>query len=342
MAKAKKLPSGAWRVQAQITVNGVVLRKSFTDENRRKAEMAALAWQSGIQRDEIENISLRSAYERFLQAKNNVLSPSTIIGYTNLMRNSLQDIMDFKICKLTNEAVQRSINIYSATHSPKSVRNCYGLLSAVLNMFAPGFNLTVKLPQKIKVSLYIPTDDIIKSVLDAAKGSELEIPILLGAIGTLRRGEICALQDYDVYDTGVHVNKSMVKDIEGNWGIKPPKTFSSDRYVELPPFLVKQLRSIKGRIVDMTPQKLSTAFTQLLKDNNIPLFRFHDLRHYSVSILHAMGIPDKYIMAQGGWATNYTMQNVYNHILEDKQSKFAKQISDHFEQVYTVENHLLK
>lgn len=35
-----------------------------------------------------------------------------------------------------------------------------------------------------------------------------------------------------------------------------------------------------------------------------------------------MNIPDKYIMARGGWRTNYTMNNIYNHALKSKQTEY--------------------
>ena len=331
MAKAKQLPSGSWRVQAQITVDGKILRKSFTDSVRKKAELAAATWQAGISQESAEDITLAKAYERYLTAKENVLSPATMRGYRTLQKTSLQDIMHLKVNKLSNEIIQRSINEFAASHSPKTTRNCNGLLSAVLAMFRPGFTLNVKLPQKIKTQLYIPTDETIKHLINAAKGTNLEIPIMLAAFGALRCGEICALTSEDIHETYIHVNKSMVSDPNGKWHIKPPKTVSSDRYVELPPFLINRLKEIEGRIVPTTPHNLSSNFSKFLKKHNIPHFRFHDLRHYNVSILHAMGIPDKYIQAQGGWSTNYTMQNVYNHIISDKQSEFSKQITNHFE-----------
>lgn len=339
MSKAKKLPSGNWRVQAQITVDGITIRKSFTHSERRKAELAATAWQSGVQQEQIENITLAAAYERYISAKENVLSPSTIRNYKILSNNALQDIMQIKLERLNNEIIQRSINQFAATHSPKTVRNCHGLLSAVLTMFRPDFTLHTKLPQKVKTAMFIPTDEVIRNLMSAVKDTSLEVPVLLAAFGALRCGEICALTSDDVFDKGIHVNKSMVCDSEGKWHIKPPKTVSSDRYVELPPFVIEQLQEKNGRIVNLTPHTISTNFNRFLRQHNIPHFRFHDLRHYNVSILHAMGIPDKYIMAQGGWSTNYTMQNVYNHIMSDKQTKFAKRISNHFEKIYSVENH---
>ncbi len=339
MAKAKKLPSGNWRVQAQITVDGRVVRKSFSDKERRKAELAATAWQAGVQQELTEDITLATAYERYIAAKENVLSPSTIRNYKLLSQNALQDIMQIKIHKLNNELIQRSINQFTVNHSPKTVRNCHGLLSAVLAMFRPDFTLRTKLPQKVKTPMYIPTDEVIRSLMDAVKHTSLETPVLLAAFGALRCGEICALTSDDVFDTYIHVNKSMVCDSNGRWHIKPPKTVSSDRYVELPSFIIKQLQDKSGRIVNLTPHTVSTNFNRFLKQHNIPHFRFHDLRHYNVSTLHAMGIPDKYIMAQGGWSTSYTMQNVYNHILSDKQSEFSKQITRHFENIYSNENH---
>ena len=332
MAKAKKLPSGNWRIQASKTVDGVVYKKSFTDADRRRVERAAIDWQTDLNNTcNIENITLDRAYERYIKAKENILSPSTIRNYKKLHQNHLQDIMNISVSKLTNEIIQRSINIYSANHSPKSVRNCYGLLSAVIKMFNPGLNLHITLPQKEKKEPYIPTDEIIQEVMHLAKNTKLYRAIVLAAFGGMREGEICALDSNDIIGTFINVNKSMVCDSNGKWHIKAPKTFSSNRKVEMPDFVINEFKGITGKIVPYNPHSLSMTFNKFLKKNNLPHFRFHDLRHYYVSSLHALNIPDKYIMAQGGWATNYTMQNVYNHTMADKRTEFSSRITTHFE-----------
>ena len=70
MPKAKKLPSGSWRVQASKTVNGNLIRKSFTDIDKRKAEALAAQWQTDTaQMCDIENITLRQAYDRYIASK---------------------------------------------------------------------------------------------------------------------------------------------------------------------------------------------------------------------------------------------------------------------------------
>lgn len=334
MAKAKKLPSGSWRVQATITVDGEKLRKSFTAPDRRSAELAAAKWQAGQAEQPVEHITLKKAYEKYISAKENVLSPSTIKGYKALSRTSLSDIMDMRIDKLTTNLIQRSINVYAATHKPKGVRNCAGLLSAVMQMFRPEMNLHITLPQKEKKDVYIPDDDMIKKVIEITKDTRFEIPVLLAAFGPMRRGEICALESSDINENIITVSKSLVKTTENKWVLKPPKTFSSYRRIEYPDFVIEKLKGIKGKITDMTPDAITDGFLKVLRKNGLPEFRFHDLRHYAVSTLHAINIPDKYIMARGGWSTNHTMNTVYNHILQGKADSVEKEAITHFTSIF--------
>lgn len=335
MAKAKKLPSGNWRVQASKVIDGKQVRKSFTASDKRKAELMAAQWLDDVALyTDIDNISLRQAYERYIDIKRNILSPSTIIGYEVLLRNSFSDLMHLPINKLTQPQIQSSVNIYASNHSAKSVKNGVGLLTAVLSMFRPEFKISITTPQKEKKDIYIPDDEDIKRVLEVVKDTELEIPVLLAAFGPMRRGEIGALTSDDIHGNIVTVNKSLVKDSSGKWNIKPPKTFSSYREIEYPSFVISKINGINGRIVNATPDIITKAFIRMLRKNNIRQFRFHDLRHYAVSTLHAINVPDKYIMARGGWQTNYTMQNVYNHALKNKKDEYEEKISKHFNDVY--------
>ena len=338
MAKAKQLPSGSWRVQASLTIDGKKITRSFTAETARKAEALALQWQELTKEERNEDITLKTAFERYISAKENVLSPGTIRTYKKMTESNLQTIMGNRLSSLTQENIQRAINIDSATRSPKTMRNINGLLSAVLRMFKPDFVLRVSLPQKKPTEMYIPTENDSRKLMSVVKGKKLEIPVLLAAFGPMRRGEICALTNNDINGNTVTVNKAVSRNSNGEWVTKSPKTFSSYRKIEYPDFVIDKIKDIKGNICPLTPNTITNSFNVLLKENNIPHFRFHDLRHYAVSILHAMNIPDKYIMARGGWRTNYTMNNVYNHAMRDKIDEFNDKISQHFENVYNCEN----
>lgn len=83
----------------------------------------------------------------------------------------------------------------------------------------------------------------------------------------------------------------------------------------------------------MKPNEISYKFKRLLKRNGLPHFRFHDLRHYSASIQHALGIPDSYIMQRGGWGNDGTLKAVYRHALEDKTTEMDNLANKHFEEL---------
>lgn len=336
MAKAKKLPSGNYRVQVSKTIDGRLVRKSFTAPDRRKAELAAAEWVANqTELAAVENITLRQAYDRYISSKENVLSPATVRTYRTMANTSLSDIMHLPIESLSLNILQRSINIYAANHQPKGVRNCAALLSAVMAMFRPDFNVRLTLPQKKKAEMYIPDDEDIKKLLEIISGTRLEVPVLLAAFGPMRRGEICALTSNDINGNIITVNKAMVKGPDNNWIIKAPKTYSSYRQIEFPDFVIEKLKGIEGNITDMTPASITDAFLKLLRKNGLPEYRFHDLRHYAVSTLHSINVPDKYIMARGGWSTNHTMNTVYNHTLKSKTDSIEQKINSHFSDVFS-------
>ena len=113
--------------------------------------------------------------------------------------------------------------------------------------------------------------------------------------------------------------------------LKSPKTESSIRTVVMPDFVIQRISGIEGRIVKMHPEDISKRFAATIKELELPHFRFHDLRHYSASIMHAIGIPDQYIMKRGGWKTDAVLKSVYRNAIDDEDKKFTQKINDHFQ-----------
>ena len=83
-------------------------------------------------------------------------------------------------------------------------------------------------------------------------------------------------------------------------------------------------------VVGLTPTALTNAFERLVKKCGLPHFRFHDLRAYSASIRHAMGVPDQYIMRDGGWKTDAVLKAIYRRTMQDKEEEFAEKMNTHF------------
>lgn len=346
MATAKKLPSGNWRcqvyshteeiVQPDGTIKKKRIYKSFTNDDpsakgRRKCEAEAAAWAAKKESSgSAANITFGQALDNYIASRENILSPRTIMDYKATRKNYIQTLMPIKIDMLTQEQIQKAINQESIHLSPKTIRNIHGLISATLRVYRPEFALNTALPKRKRVELYIPTDDEVKRLLRVVEGTEMELPVLLAAFGPMRRGEICALESSDISGNIVHVCKNMVEDGNHGFVTKAPKSYAGDRYISYPDFVTQKWKGKSGRIVPMKPNEISYKFKRILKYNNLPHFRFHDLRHYSASIQHALGIPDSYIMQRGGWGNDGTLKAVYRHALEDKTKEMDNIANEHF------------
>lgn len=217
--------------------------------------------------------------------------------------------------------------------SPKSIRNAYGLLSATIDMFAPDLRLKVTLPARKKPELYCPSDQDVKRLLEAVKDPELYLAILLAAFGPMRRGEICALESTDIKDNIISVSKSMVLGSDNIWHIKQPKTYGGYRDIEFPDFVIQCIPNKEGKIFDATPDQITGRFEKALSKTDLPAFRFHDLRHYAASIMHAIGIPDQYILQRGGWSSDSVMKTVYRNTIDLETVRQNKKINDHFKRL---------
>ena len=336
MATAKKLPSGAYRCLIYIgDENGKRKYKSFTAATKKEAEFQATQYM--MQKDQRKQQKTENKFcdelNKYISGKEAVLSPSTIKGYKNIERMLSKNYTEFynmKISDIEQEHVQKLISNLAKSKSPKTVRNYHGLISAVLGS---NLNLNTTMPQKVQPELYIPSDEEIKALVNAVRDTELEIPVLLGAFCMMRRGEICGLSMNDINGNTIHIHHSLVLGADKQWHLKAPKTTTSDRYIEAPDFVINRIKEV-GHITNLNPHSITIMFERVLDRNNIPHFRFHDLRHYSASIRHALGIPDAYIMADGGWCSDNVLKAVYRHAMSDRKKEMSDKANKHFKSLF--------
>lgn len=337
-SQAHRLPSGNYRFSVYLgkDENGKRIYKSFTAPTKREAQYMAQAYKLNYteEQKQADNIPLSEAFTRYIDSKVNLLSPATVRGYRRLSNTELvqSGLAKKRINDLTQEDIQRAVNIYALNHSAKSVKNFHGLVSAVLAVYRPSFKLATTMPQKKKTELYVPSDEDIVKLLNAVEGEDIEIPIMLAAFGSLRRSEIAALTAEDVKGNYITVSKAVVMNEDNELVTKAPKTYAGYRTLEMPEFVIKKLPK-KGKVTKLNPNMITKQFSKALEKAEIPHFRFHDLRHYQASKLHAMGIPDKYIIARGGWQTEHTLKNIYQHTMDKKRQDVESQICCHFTQM---------
>lgn len=335
MATAKKLPSGSWRCLIFDRIeNGQRKYKSFTAATKKEAEYMATQYvmEKEKKKNTIPEYTLDTAIGNYCDLKNNVLSPSTIREYRRMQNYNYESIKDIKLSVITNDDIQRWVNEFAKDHSPKSTKNAYGLIRAVLDAFAPDIRLRITLPQAVSNDLYVPSDDDIKAIIDyySENDKDMELAVYFAAFGTLRRSEICGLDAEDISGNTITVRRAMVDSGSSDWVIKTTKTVRSTRTIEMPDFVIKKCPQT-GRIVNLNPNQITHRFLRTLRRLKIKDFRFHDLRHYSASIMHALGVPDQYIMQRGGWSSDKTLKAIYRGTIDEYTQKYTDITIAHFD-----------
>lgn len=325
----KKTKSGSYHVTAYVgKVNGKKVYKSITASTKRECLLKAAEY---ARNNPVEgpNLTIRQILANYIDAKEKVLSPSTIAGYNQIANYYFDDINDIKLSDFGNYEFQKFIG--SLDVSPKTVRNIYGLLRSALKMFSDKA-YTVTLPEKVEPVRTVATEDDVKALLSAAD-PEMKKAIILGSC-SLRRGEVSALKYEDINGTTIHVHADIVRSqYEGYIYKDSAKTPASTRYVTISESMVSALGKGTGYIVNIpNPDAITKRFTRLRNKLGINV-SFHSLRRFYASISHALGIPNSYIMRQGGWKSENIMIQSYRHTLADQEKEFNEKISSRLEKL---------
>lgn len=333
--KIEKLPSGSYRVRKMYQGHNYAV--TFDHKPTQKEIMQAIADEMNkVQVDKkTTRLTFATAAAKYISVKSNVLSPSSINGYESIVRNLSDNFKSEYINEITSIDIQKEINDYSVNRSAKTVRNAHGFISAVLGMFCPNTIISTTLPQKVKSAEYIPSDDDVKRILEYAKGSAYEIPLLLATFG-LRRSEICALTLDDLNGNTLTINKALVVNKDKEFVIKTTKTTEGTREIYIPDYLAELIRQ-QGYIYKGFPGNILKHLNRTQDALGIPRFKLHALRHYYASMSHSIGIPDSYIMQAGGWKSDTTLKRVYRHAMEDKVIDMQKIAANYIQQVAGIE-----
>lgn len=313
--KIEKRASGSYRVRKMY--KGQMYTVSFDHKPTQKEAMLAMAAELEKIQTRHKSMTFQTAGEEYIKSKKNILSPATVRAYQSTMRSLSQQFMAKNIHDIAAVDVQTEVNRLANGHSPKTVRNYHGFLTAVLGAFCPNLKICTTLPQKVKTEPYIPSDEDVKKILEYTQNTEYEIPIILACYG-LRRSEICALKVGDLDGDIVRINKAKVLSGEKEWITKTTKTTSSTREIIIPMEIADKIRE-KGYVYKGHPNSITLYLGKAERILGIPHFSLHKLRHYFASKMSSMNIPEADIMKMGGWETDHVMKNIYRHSMIEKE-----------------------
>lgn len=326
----EKLPSGRWRIQ--VLIDGKRYSQTFDTEDEAYYWAVSLKTKAAEAAKPVKNLTVSEAVDRYIESKDSILSPSTIAGYRKIQRNLMDDILRVQISNLAQDQIQRWVNKLAKTRTPKTVANAHGLLSAVLREYRPSMTLRTTLPRKIKKEVTIPTESEIKAILETAKGTKYELPILLAVWLGLRQSEILALKKSSLHGDTLHIDHARVMGEDG-MVMKSTKSYAGTRTIRIKPQLRELIEQQPDSeyLVPLTTHAVYNGFRRICEKAGVPHFAFHDLRHFNASAMLAAGIPDKYGMKRIGHATNSMLKNVYQHTIKEKELQYDELIDDYIE-----------
>lgn len=305
-----------WRIRQMDRGHLYVVSLDHKPTKAEAVQLLAQKFSQGVPQQ--ADLTFQQAAGAYVESKRNILSPATLKEYTRTAGRLPAPFCALNIAAITSLDVQKVVNDLAADHNPKTVANYAHFIMAVLR--AQDISLKApQLPQRIKKTPYIPTENDVKAVLAQMAGTQHELALLLCCFG-LRRSEVCALTIDDIEGCVVHVNKAMVQDENKNYVIKTTKTTESTRDVVIPSDLADRIRA-QGYVYKCHPDTLYKYLLKAQKRAGVPQFSLHKLRHFFASYLHQKGYTDKQIQEMGGWKTDNVMKTVYQHAMEMDAAK---------------------
>lgn len=257
-------------------------------------------------------------------------------------------IGDVKLQALRPEHVQRVIDHADGRGlSVASVEKVHRIVHAALRLAVARGTLTTNPADRDKLQmpedtrpdqrLTPPTPDQVATILAAADGHAMHLPLALAAWTGMRRGEVLGLRWRDVGEDELHVRQAL-SFVGRDLSFHTPKTRHAARTVPLSDAAVALLKAAKaeqatrrlrvgagwsdlGLVVDngdgspVHPDRVTRYFARLVTRLGMPDVRLHDLRHAFCSTLLAAGVPVLDVSRIVGHASAGFTMDRYGHLM---------------------------
>lgn len=173
-------------------------------------------------------------------------------------------------------------------------------------------------PRLLRKVMRVLAPDQVAMLLDTARGTRLEALYVLAVTTGLRQGELLGLhwEDIDLVGATLRVCRALQQVGNRIW-LDEPKTPRARRTVNLLAFTVAALKAHRERMLAeghphgfvfcntlggpiWKSNLIRQTFKPLLRQANLPLIRFHDLRHTAATLLLGQGVHPKIVQEQLG------------------------------------------
>jgi integrase len=284
------------------------------------------------------------AYAEFWLESRSDLRPRSVEQYRGLLKRYL--IPEFGRTEMgkVRPAQVRSWFAGVAKERPTSAAGAYRLLRAIFNT-ALRDELVSSSPCRLTGAAVEHAAE--RPMLTTLQVEELadgmperfRVAVTLAAWGGLRRGEVLGLRRGDINEvTGrIHVERTLHEMHDGRVLLGPPKSAAGTRYVHLPrPAMIAVITHMHEFVepeaeahllVSQTggplrPRTLETAWRRSRIRANLPATRFHDLRHFHLTLFATTGATTAELMSRAGHSSPRAAL-VYQHATQDRDRVLA-------------------
>ena len=168
----------------------------------------------------------------------------------------------------------------------------------------------------------------------------------------MRRGEICGLrwEDFDAENGKLKIRRSVTKKKGGGLNIGETKTETGTRTIALPPSTAELLQRRKETALGewifpniykpekpMHPDYAYHRLKTLLKQAELPLIRFHDLRHTFATHALAGGVDAKTLSGILGHTNASFSLDTYTHVTTDMQQRASNIVGGFMNDIFGEE-----
>ena len=322
--RPRQLKSGEY--SAQLMVDGKRFRVTQPTEAAYYAEARAVKAGLIKARDQPHRYQLGEILDNYIKHNENVLSPSTIRGYTYIRKDRFKPYVEHYIDAIPWQAM---INEEAGRCSPKTLKNAWALVTAAMRANAypiPDINLPL-IPRK---ELNWLDYDQIQILISGVHGLSIELPVLL-ALHSLRLSEILALDREDI-DTVIRIRKALVFDQTNCLVAKDTaKTNSSARDI---PIIIPRLTEIlpaSGKLVQLHPNYIRKAINNVCKRLGLPQCGVHGLRRSFASLGYHLKMSERTIMSLGGWSNVQTVHSIYIKLAQKDVDEDVQKMIDFYQ-----------
>ncbi len=289
------------------------------------------------------------------------IKPSTFQRYEGLYRNYIKnsEIAGNKLINVKSIQLQKFYNHLSKDgYSYSQINSLNTFLKVFFNwcidndyiLKNPCSKVNIKgnkneIINNRKKDVEILSEKEIKTLKKHLKGSDFELLFLLDLATGLRQGELLALdwEHIDLKNKTIKIERSVkevyIYDNENTKHIETifqtPKTANSFRTVPIPNALIDILNNIENKEgllfkdKDGKPLKgknVSTKWSKILKECNVPHKKFHSIRHTYASMLLSKGVDIETVAELMGHSA-ISITQIYLHSSSKSKNKSVNKLN---------------